>query len=207
MRTRISFLVLVVLSCSNPWVFAQPANASFNFDADDAGKLPDAWTAATGTWMIANDVTNKAMKQTARNKGEVFNVCVNKNLNYKNLEMEVRVKALEGNEDRGGGLIWRYRDAMNYYFARANPLENNFKVFRVVNGTRKQLQSANAQFRTGEWFTVKVVITGNTITCYYNGQKLLNITDDTYPDAGQVGFWSKADAVSLFDDFKVKALK
>jgi hypothetical protein len=29
------------------------------------------------------------------------------------------------------------------------------------------------------------------------------VTDDTFKDAGKVGLWSKADAQSHFDDFKV----
>jgi hypothetical protein len=63
------------------------------------------------------------------------------------------------------------------------------------------------KFKPGEWFIIKVVMSGNKIDCYYNGQKLFSLNDGTYKDAGNVGFWSKADAVSLFDDFAVKALK
>lgn len=89
----------------------------------------------------------------------------------------------------------------------ANPLEDNFRLYRVVNGNRKQVESANIKMKANEWFTLKVVMMGNSIDCYYNGQKLLSHTDDTFPNAGLVGFWSKADAVSLFDDLKIKVLK
>ncbi|MBI1770646.1 MAG: DUF1080 domain-containing protein [Bacteroidetes bacterium] len=211
MKTRIiSLLVLVVFCC---WyaigniAAAQSTDAIFNFDNNEAGKLPADWTPVASTWMIAADGLNKAMKQAGKNEGDRFNICINSKLKYQNLEMEVRIKALEGEEDQGGGLVWRYQDAKNYYITRANPLENNFRVYKVVNGNRKQMESANAKMKTEAWYSIKVVITENKIECYYNGQKLLSHTDDTFPNAGLVGFWSKADAVSLFDDLKIKVLK
>ena len=210
MKTSIaSLFLLMALSWSNTTLHGQPTSTdiTFNFDSEEVGKLPADWTAATSTWMIAADGTNKAMKQTGKNDGDLFNICVRNNFKYQNLEMEVRIKALEGKEDHGGGLVWRYRDARNYYNTRANPLENNFRVYKVVNGNRKQMESANVKFKAGEWYTIKVVMNGNKIDCYYNGAKLLSQTDDTYPNGGLVGFWSKADAVSLFDDLKIKVLK
>lgn len=207
MKTRIAFVTLVVLYWSNRPASAQSTDTKTDFNSEAVGKLPADWNVASGTWVIAADGPNRAMKQSGKNEGDMFNICVLNKLKYQNLEMEVRIKALEGKEDQGGGLVWRYRDAKNYYIARANPLENNFRVYRVVNGNRSQLQSANVKFKTGEWFTMKVVMEGNKIDCYYNGQRLLSQTDDTYNDAGNVGFWSKADAISMFDDFIVKTLK
>jgi len=45
---------------------------------------------------------------------------------------------------------------------------------------------------------------GSGITCYLNGKKLLEKTDDTFTRPGKVGFWTKSDAVSDFDNFNVK---
>jgi len=210
MKTVIGCLVLVVFCTVTTAhkAFAQPGDElKFNFDNEEVGKLPADWTAAVSTWVIALDGNNKAMKQAGKSEGDRFNICVQNKLKYQNLEMEVRIKPLEGEEDQGGGLVWRYQDSKNYYITRANPLENNFRVYRVVNGNRKQMKSANVTMTKGEWFTIKVVTTGNNIDCYYNGQKLLSHSDETFPNAGLVGFWSKADAVSLFDDFRVRPLK
>lgn len=213
----ISLFTLVLLCCGNTTSQREctatednqtpGTDASFTFDNGEIGKLPADWTAATSTWMIVTDGTNRAMKQAGKNEGDRFNICVQNKLNYQNLEMEVRIKALEGKEDQGGGLVWRYRDAKNYYITRANPLENNFRVYKVVNGNRRQMESVTLKMKTGEWYTIKVVTNGSCIDCYYNGQKLLSHSDETFPKAGLVGFWSKADAVSLFDDLKIKALK
>jgi hypothetical protein len=146
------------------------------------------------------------LKQTGKSKGERFNICIHNKLKYQNLSLESRIKPMEGVEDQGGGLVWRYHDSKNYYIARANPLENNLRVYKVVNGSRKQIKSVNVKMKAGEWYTLKVVMIGNTMDCYYNGQKLLSALDATIPNAGQVGFWSRADAISLFDDLKIKNL-
>jgi hypothetical protein len=51
--------------------------------------------------------------------------------------MSVKIKAIAGEEDMGGGLVWRYIDNKNYYIVRCNPLENNIRLYCVVNGNGK----------------------------------------------------------------------
>jgi hypothetical protein len=41
---------------------------------------------------------------------------------------------------------------------------------------------------------------GDHIECYYDGKKYLEAKDTTFPEAGKIGLWSKADAQSQFDD-------
>ncbi len=203
----ISPLLLFALCCGNRISLAQSTpDATFNFDNESAGKLPKDWTAVSSTWMIAADGANKALKQTGKNKGELFNICIQNRLKYQNLQIELTIKPVDGKEDQGGGLVWRYHDAKNYYLARANPLENNLKVYKVVKGIRKEIKSAKVKMKAGEWYTLKVVMIGYTLDCYLNGQKLMNATDKTFPNAGMIGFWSRADAISLFDDLKIKNL-
>ena len=35
----------------------------------------------------------------------------------------------------------------------------------------------------------------------FDGEKVIEATDDSFTDAGMVGVWTKADSVTLFDDF------
>jgi hypothetical protein len=46
---------------------------------------------------------------------------------------------------------------------------------------------------------------GNKITCYYDGDKKIETTDETFKDAGKIGLWTKADTVTYFDDLHVAA--
>jgi hypothetical protein len=117
----------------------------------------------------------------------------------------VKFKAVSGSVDRAGGLVFRLKDANNYYIVRANALENNYRLYHVVNGRRSQFAGANFKVTSGEWHELRVEAVSNKITCYYDGSKKIETTDDTFKDAGKVGLWTKADSVTYFDDLKVTA--
>jgi len=187
-------------------------DTSFNFENYSVNTFPEDWeTALTGkgdrcVWEILDENGNKVMAQTsAIDKSYRFNMVVNKNLNYKNLIISVRFKGMAGNNDQGGGLVWRYADADNYYIARANPLEDNFTVYKVVNGIRKELKNANVKVNSKQWYTVKISMQGNKIKCYFNNKLMMEIADNTFPDTGKIGLWTKSDAQTYFDDLLVKS--
>jgi hypothetical protein len=117
----------------------------------------------------------------------------------------VKFKAVSGSVDRAAGLVFRLKDPNNYYIVRANALENNYRLYHVVNGRRSQFAGANLKVTSGEWHELRVDVMGNKISCYYDGNKKIEATDDTFKDAGKVGLWTKADSVTSFDDLKVTA--
>jgi hypothetical protein len=100
------------------------------------------------------------------------------------VDLSVSLKAVSGKIDRGGGLVWRYRDANNYYMTRWNPLEDNFRVYKVVAGKRTQLATVDVKLDAEKWHTVRAVQTGNRMVCYLDGKMMLEANDDTFPDAG-----------------------
>jgi hypothetical protein len=53
----------------------------------------------------------------------------------------------------------------------------------------------------GKWNSLRVEFGGNLFTVVFNGKKLFEVEDDTFKNAGGVGVWTKADSVTLFDDF------
>lgn len=184
-----------------------------NFENDAVGYVPKGFTQTytgkpqTTDWKIVSDNGNKVAAQQAKNEGEYFNILVLDNPGYENFAMSVKIKAIAGEEDQGGGLVWRYIDNDNYYVARYNPLENNFRFYRVLNGNRKQLKTADLSIKSGEWFTMIIEMNGNKISCSLNGNKLIEATDETFKSAGRVGLWTKADAQTYFDDLNIKPIK
>jgi len=180
------------------------SDTTFNFDKQKIGNTPEGWTNTSGTWMVKQDGNNKVLAQKAKNRGNKFNVCVFDGDKPQDVDLSVDIRAISGKEDQGGGLVWRFIDAKNYYIVRFNPLEDNYRLYKVYKGRRIQLKSANAHVSQGAWFTVKAVMKNNEITCYLNGEKLINHKDDTFTKAGKTGFWTKADAVSDFDNYKLK---
>ncbi len=186
------------------------ADTIFSFNADEAGKMPADWSnyytgkGGLGKWEIRNDNGNQVLAQVSQeNFGYHFDVIVLDESDYHDLEITVKFKGVKGEEDQGGGPVWRYQDPDNYYIARANPLENNYRVYKVVDGNRKQLASANIDMPTDEWHTIRISMTSNHIVCFYDEKKYLDVKDDTFTKKGKVGLWIKADAFTYFDDMKI----
>ncbi len=189
---------------------------AWNFDGDTAGTVPADWsirqtrpTKALAAWNIMADPTapskpNVLALTRTENDDPTFNLAIAKDTSFKDLDLTVKVKAISGETDQGGGPIWRCTDENNYYISRFNPLESNFRVYYVKEGRRKQLQSVRINTEPGTWYTVRVTMIGHHITCYLDGKKLLEATDDTFQDAGMVGLWTKSDAVARFDDLRVR---
>jgi hypothetical protein len=199
-------LALVALIGMSTWGIPAPAadgsKAVWNFESDQPGKIAKGFTSAVGTWQVIRDGDNQVLAQQAKNDDDTFNVALVDGTRFKDVDITVRLKAVAGELDRGGGLVWRARDKDNYYIARYNPLEDNFRVYKVEAGKRTQFQSAKVPGDT-KWHTLRVTMSGTRITCYLDGTKQLEADDPTFPDGGKIGLWSKADAQSYFDDLIV----
>jgi hypothetical protein len=178
----------------------------FNFDADKAGETPKGWQAAVGTWKVAADDTAPSkpnvLAQSAEGPGPQFNIALAAETSFRDFDLSVKMKAVAGKTDQGGGPVWRARDAKNYYVCRWNPLEDNFRLYKVVDGKRTQLANADLKAEAG-WRTIRVAMKGDQIECYLDGKKVVEAKDDTFKDAGKVGLWTKADAATHFDDLAV----
>jgi hypothetical protein len=120
--------------------------------------------------------------------------------NAKNVDISVRMKAVAGQNDQGGGLVWRAKDKDNYYVARNNPLSSgSYNVYKVVDGKRTIFKGVPNKHAEG-WHTLRVTMKGDHIECYHDGKKYLEVQDSTLPEAGKIGLWSKSDAHSEFDN-------
>lgn len=201
--TKHCILLMAAMMVAAGTIAAQEETV-INFDNANPGSLPAGWTNASGKWIVKQGGENKVLAQTFKNRGMDFNITVYDGATLTDVELSVDVRAISGNGDQGGGLVWRYMDNNNYYIVRFNPLEDNYRLYKVENGHRIQLASARATVPEGSWFNVKVEMKGNKVFCYLNGKKYLEKTDDTFTKPGKVGFWTKADAVSDFDNFRFK---
>ena len=191
---------------------------AWSFEDATTGKLPHGWSAhrtgfgAGNVWKVAEDPrANSGRHVLAQTSSDgprpLFNVCVCDESNFKDLDLSLVVKAVQGEIDRGGGPVWRFRDANNYYVCRWNPLEDNFRLYRVVGGKRTQLATVDLKVAADQWHIIRVVHSGSHIRCYLDGKLHLDVKDETFVQAGKVGLWSKADAVTYFDDMTVREPK
>jgi hypothetical protein len=147
-----------------------------------------------------------ALRCTAANSGETFNVLLS-DASFKDPSILVKLHADSGKEDQGGGVVWRAKDAHNYYIARWNPLEDNFRVYYVKDGKRTQIGSADVKADPKEWHRIRVDHAGSHIVASFDGKTVVTVDDSTFTDAGQIGLWTKADASTWFDDLAAVDLK
>lgn len=115
----------------------------------------------------------------------------------------VMFKAVSGRVDQAAGLVVRWQDSNNYYIARANALEGNVRLYRVVNGQRRQFASANVEVTAARWHGMAIEVRGQHLRVFYDGRLLFEADDATFQQAGKAGVWTKADSVTLFDDLRI----
>jgi hypothetical protein len=196
--------VVLAAVLSGPLYGADDAKRTWTFDDDASGQIAKGFTNEVGRWSVVASDKGKALAQSAKNPNAVFNITLISDTNAKDVDLSVRMKAVAGETDQGGGLVWRAADAKNYYLARYNPLEDNYRLYRVVGGKRTLIQNVDITHTDG-WHTLRVTMTGDQITCYYDGKKYLESKDTTFSGSGKIGLWSKADAQSQFDDLTLIA--
>lgn len=216
MRITLARIVLV-LGASAMW--GATANAErWDFEVADLGKPPPGWTSdKTGegegsVWKVTEDKSAlsgaRVLAQVAKGSGPLFNLCIVDGGKLQDCELSVAFKAVDGKVDQGGGVVWRYADASNYYIARFNPLEKNFRLYKVVDGKRMQLATREGlEDPAGEWHTLTVRMKGDAIECSLNGKKQLEATDGTFAKPGKIGLWTKADAQTYFDSLDAQEIK
>ena len=183
------------------------------FDAGAA--LPKGWqTGVTGKgtaqWAVVADSSAPSSPHALKQSGEAtFCWAAKTDEKIKDGFVSVSSKPVSGKEDQAAGLVWRFQDANNYYVVRSNALEGNVVLYKTVGGKRSSLQVKGRTFGYGvdakvpasAWSKLRVDFRGNLFTVSLDGKKLFEVEDDTFPQAGAVGVWTKADSVTLFDDF------
>jgi hypothetical protein len=185
--------------------------ALYNFDSTAPGALPPDWTAGvTGRgrprWTVEPDATAPSRPNVLKQSGSgTFPWCVLRSASVENGSVEVKFKPVSGKEDQAGGVVWRWRDGDNYYVARANALEDNVSLYYTEAGSRKTIQYVDAPVARNAWHTLRVEFSGRHIKVILDGVTRIEVDDAHIAGAGAVGVWTKADSVTLFDDFTYAA--
>ena len=185
-----------------------------NFDKA-TGAPPKHWSSAvTGSgaakWTVEKDDSAPSKPNVLKQSGAgTYPIILNNESSVKDGFVEVKGKALDGKEDRAIGIVWRAKDKDNYYVCRANALEGNVVLYKTVGGKRTPLDIVGRKGGYGvaakvdpqKWHTLRVEFAGDTFKVIWNGKELFQVKDSTFADAGKCGLWTKADSVTVFDDF------
>ncbi len=180
---------------------------TLDFDADRVGQPPSGWTCgATGKgmpkWTVEADTGAPSKANVLRQSGAAaFPWCVRNDIALSDGWVEVKFRPVSGREDQAGGLVWRWKDGDNYYVARANALENNVSLYHTTGGSRRTIEYKDAPVARNVWHTLRVDFKGPSIRVSLDGKTLIDRNDSSISGPGKAGVWTKADSVTVFDDF------
>ncbi len=200
-----------------------PVPEHYDFEADLPGTVPAGFSAVhsgkgrPGVWEVLEDAAApagpRAVAQTdADSTNYRFPVLVLDGPSARDVELAVSFKPISGKVDQAAGLVWRYQDPGNYYVVRANALEDNVVLYKMEKGKRSDLTvkgelmsyGVDAQVPAAAWSELEVAVAGELFTVFLNGEQLFEVEDSTFPQAGAVGLWTKADSVTWFDDLRLR---
>ncbi len=218
--THLFVLLFIAVAVVAPVVSLSSENASriWTFEDDPPESLPPEFRVGTlfdgrpaGEWKIlqteaSNNGTHMLGQLMGKGAEHAYKVVLIQGTMVTDLDLQVSFLPISGKADMGGGLMWRATDDRNYYLTRANPLEQNIRVYRVVNGIRHLLQNFDQTIVMKQWHTLQVINRGCRIQVFYDEKQVFDLCDKTFSTGG-IGLWTKSDAVTYFDNLSLQLLK
>ncbi|WP_447986858.1 hypothetical protein [Nitrospira sp. Nam74] len=186
----------------------------WNFDTVSPGTLPDGFKLGrlydgrpAGDWQVietTDAVSAPHVLAQLSDKGaeHAYKMFLIDGTESSNVDLSVSFRAVGGKGDMGGGLIWRAVDDRNYYLTRANPLEQNIRLYRVDKGVRKMIANQDQIIDVRKWHRLRVLMHGCHIQVFYDDAHVFDQCDQSLT-VGKIGLWTKSDAVSYFDDLQL----
>ena len=217
---HLRILLLAALATAIPVVAFSLDSATrvWTFDDHTPESLPPEFQVGTlfdgrsaGEWKIletgmANHGKHVLGQLMGKGAEHAYKIVLIQGTTATDLDLRVAFLPISGKADMGGGLIWRAADDRNYYLARANPLEQNIRVYRVENGIRHLLENFNQTIDVRQWHTLQVTHQGCHANIFFDGRQILDLCEKTF-QTGMIGLWTKSDAVTYFDDLQFQQLK
>src|SRR5438876_1569107 len=190
MEDSMSTFPTIIISAAS--LAAAGPTETVNFDNVATGQPPAGWTATkTGsgnaTWTIERDDSAPSKPNVLKQSGQAtYPLCFKNDSSLQDGFVEVKFKPISGKEDQAGGVVWRLKDANNYYIARANALEDNVTIYYTINGRRTEKKRTNMKVASNVWHTIRADFAANHFTVTCDGKKVIEWDDDTFTDAGKV---------------------
>ena len=218
MRSGILVASIVVAACGAAETKREPARsqpATTNFDAEAIATTPAGFASlrtgsgAVGRWQIqrADDAPSgpHVVAQVDSDPTSVrYPMLVADSPTLRDGRASVRCKAVSGGVDQACGLAVRVVDENTYYVTRSNVLEDNIRLYHVVNGKRTEIASYSGEVAQG-WHELSIEARGDQLRVSWDGKPVIEHRDSTIDKPGRVALWTKADSVTQFDDLVIES--
>lgn len=203
LRLAVACLVFGVMTSGS----AIAQRAAWSFDDLPAGRPPPGFVFAaspkeqTGQWVVLRDGANGVLGQLRQGRSGA-QLAVVEGTSFTDLVLSVRLRLVEG--ARSAGVVWRYRDADNYYLASLDLRGQDVRIYRVVAGNRTRLDDEDdLELDAGAWHLLKIEHRGMRMRVWIDGVPVTGARDRTLDESGAIGLWTTGDSVVWFDDLSV----
>ena len=190
----------------------------WNFDTASPGSLPGSFMVGTlfdgrpaGEWKIlitdrAKSAAQVLAQMLPKGMDQTHKLLLVEGTDSDNIDLNVSYLAVSGKADLGGGLVWHATDDRTYYLLRASLVEQKVRLYRVVKGTQHVVKQIDYTLPSTGWHQLRIIQQGCDIRALYDNATLFRVCDGTLSN-GRIGLWTKADAVTYFDDLELRLLK
>lgn len=135
---------------------------------------------------------------------EHFPLLIYEEEKFGDFTLTTRFETVSGTAEQMAGIAFRIQNETNYYVVRASSLGNTFRFYKVLDGQRGPPVGPEIKIPSGTWQEMSVECKGNHIRCLLNGKEMISVSDKANAfTSGKIGFWTKSDSVSYFDDTRI----
>jgi hypothetical protein len=201
--------VFFLIACDAPASRSPTDTIAF----DTAKRLDDFDFAASGDgrpgeWSVIDNDAGRGLAQTDTEPSENrLPFAIYRPFSARDVYVSTRFMTISGKVDQAAGVFVRFRSPDDHYVARASVLENNVNLYRVVAGRREMIGSMEVNVSGQAWHTLGIAARDDRFTVFFNGRELFVATDRRFPGpAGNVGLWTQADSMTLFESLNIGSL-
>jgi hypothetical protein len=160
---------------------------------------------STSEWLV---IDNGALAQINTEASENrLSFAIYRPFSGRDVYASTRFMTISGKVDQSAGVFVRFRSVDDHYAVRANALENNVMLYRVVAGKRQMIGCMEVNVSSQAWHTLGIAARDDRLTVFFDERELFVATDRRLPDLpGKVGLWTQADSMTWFESLKIGSL-
>jgi hypothetical protein len=203
-------LAVACVTCGGAGASARDPVATVVIRNSDVGSAPTAFEPLQGHWTVVDDpsaMSGLAVEQSGPQGDEDrFPLAIYKNASLKNAEISLRLNALRGTSDQGGGLAVRLSSPQDYYLIQLDALRDRVVFARMSDGGLQEIVGVDADIATHDWHTLTVLAKDDEFVVSLDGSWVFTAFDKALARAGGIALWTRGDSVTRFDSIAVTSL-
>jgi hypothetical protein len=172
--------------------------------------LPPLGNGKQGLWTVVRDATAKAglaIEQAGvQTTEDRFSLAIWKTASLKNAEISVRLNAVGGKSDQGGGVAVRLRTPESYYLVQLDALRDRVLFSLLNNGASEEIAGVDADIASHTWHTLAVRAKDDEFVVSLDGIWMFTAFDKTLSQAGRIALWTEGDSLTRFDSIAITPL-